>query len=162
MGRGRNRHKRRCVHPPFSNVYSFVLFSANLHIGQFKAATASDSAKDEETNRESRTEETTATVHQTEQQTSTEGTLNSNNNPTVFVDVQMQSVIGGIWDNLFGGAGAGNAENFEGGNQGSYFDFMYPSDNDYPWACVCDEGQYAQWEAKQVRFHFRCTCTFLP
>ncbi|OEH76910.1 hypothetical protein cyc_08248 [Cyclospora cayetanensis] len=62
------------------------------------------------------------------------------------------SSIGSFWDTLFGGAGAGNAENFEGGNQGSYFNFMYPSDTDYPWACVCDEGQYTQWVNKQVQY----------
>ena len=64
--------------------------------------------------------------------------------------LQLRGVIGSIWDTLFGGAGTGNAENFEGGNQGSYFNFMYPSDNDYPWACVCDEGQYQQWLNKEV------------
>ncbi|KAL8424447.1 hypothetical protein Efla_001049 [Eimeria flavescens] len=66
--------------------------------------------------------------------------------------VQVEGVISSVWDNLFGGAGAGNADNFQGGNQGSYFNFMYPSDNDYPWACVCDEGQYNQWLNKQVQY----------
>ncbi|KAL8271511.1 hypothetical protein Esti_004546 [Eimeria stiedai] len=66
--------------------------------------------------------------------------------------VQVQGVLGSVWDNLFGGAGAKNAENFQGGNQGSYFNFMYPSDNDYPWACVCDESQYRQWLEKKVSY----------
>lgn len=84
------------------------------------------------------------------------GPLPSSRSPTTSVDalnakafVQVGS-IGAIWDTLFGGAGAGNAENFEGGNQGSYFNFMYPSDNDFPWACLCDESQYKQWELGQV------------
>ncbi|CDJ37408.1 hypothetical protein, conserved [Eimeria tenella] len=66
--------------------------------------------------------------------------------------LQLQGVIGSIWDTLFGGSSTANAENFEGGNQGSYFNFMYPSDNDYPWACVCDETQYAQWANNEVSY----------
>ncbi|EPR61912.1 hypothetical protein TGPRC2_212275 [Toxoplasma gondii TgCatPRC2] len=54
--------------------------------------------------------------------------------------------------NLFGsGSDITDADNFEGGNQGSYFDFMYPLSTDYPWACVCDEGQYVQWEANEIQ-----------
>ncbi|PHJ23338.1 hypothetical protein CSUI_002809 [Cystoisospora suis] len=65
--------------------------------------------------------------------------------------VQVNARIFNLISNLFGnGADISNPQNFEGGNQGSYFDFMYPQSTDYPWACVCDENKYKQWEAGEI------------
>ncbi|KFH01864.1 hypothetical protein TGMAS_212270 [Toxoplasma gondii MAS] len=67
-----------------------------------------------------------------------------------FVEIR----TGGFFDmlnNLFlGGAGSADPANFEGGNQGSYFDFMYPLQTDYPWACTCDPNIFERWENKEV------------
>lgn len=69
---------------------------------------------------------------------------------TAFAQVRATGIFDMI-SNLFGnGADISNPQNFEGGNQGSYFDFMYPQSTDYPWACVCDENKYKQWEAGEI------------
>ncbi|PHJ23339.1 hypothetical protein CSUI_002810 [Cystoisospora suis] len=74
----------------------------------------------------------------------------SEHHQTAFVQVRAHGIFDMI-GNLFGnGADISNPQNFEGGNQGSYFDFMYPQSTDYPWACVCDENKYKQWEAGEI------------
>lgn len=52
---------------------------------------------------------------------------------------------------FLGGTGDKNPANFEGGNQGSFFNFMYPQATDYPWACVCDENTYKKYEAGEIQ-----------
>ncbi|CBZ54482.1 hypothetical protein NCLIV_049110 [Neospora caninum Liverpool] len=68
----------------------------------------------------------------------------------VFIELR----AGGFFDmlnNMFlGGVGSADPANFEGGNQGSFFDFMYPLQTDYPWACVCDPNLYEKWEQKET------------
>lgn len=75
--------------------------------------------------------------------------------PLVSPSVLMQMRSRGVFDmlqNLFGsGMDISNPTNFDGGNQGSFFNFMYPADTDYPWACVCDEHQYKRWELKEIQ-----------
>ncbi|CBZ55663.1 hypothetical protein NCLIV_060870 [Neospora caninum Liverpool] len=68
-----------------------------------------------------------------------------------FAEVEAQNVFDMIKDMFGNGMEISDPQNFEGGNQGSYFDFMYPQSTDYPWACVCDENQYKRWEAKEIQ-----------
>ncbi|CDR96456.1 ATPase associated with various cellular activities (AAA) family protein, putative [Babesia bigemina] len=47
-----------------------------------------------------------------------------------------------------------NPINFGGGNLGAYYNFMYPDNDDYPWACVCngfDLEKYYRKEQPYVR-----------
>ncbi|KEP60100.1 UNVERIFIED_CONTAM: hypothetical protein HHA_219742 [Hammondia hammondi] len=68
-----------------------------------------------------------------------------------FAEMQAQDIFGMIKDMFGNGMEITDPKNFEGGNQGSYFDFMYPQSTDYPWACMCDENQYKRWEAKEIQ-----------
>ncbi|PFH37571.1 hypothetical protein BESB_040290 [Besnoitia besnoiti] len=72
-------------------------------------------------------------------------------NPQAFAEVGAQNIFAAIKDIFGNGVDITNPQNFEGGNQGSYFDFMYPQSTDYPWACVCDESQYKRWEANETK-----------
>ncbi|KYK67222.1 hypothetical protein TGPRC2_219742 [Toxoplasma gondii TgCatPRC2] len=68
-----------------------------------------------------------------------------------FAEMHAQDIFGMIKDMFGNGMEISDPKNFEGGNQGSYFDFMYPQSTDYPWACMCDENQYKRWEAKEIQ-----------
>lgn len=63
--------------------------------------------------------------------------------------------VSGIFDiikDMFGsGTDITDPKNFEGGNQGSYFDFMYPLGTEYPWACPCDENAFKRFEAGEIQ-----------
>ncbi|UKJ88720.2 hypothetical protein MACJ_001965 [Theileria orientalis] len=48
------------------------------------------------------------------------------------------------------GANDGKKElNFGGGNLGAYYNFMYPDNSDYPWACVCNRADFELWLKKE-------------
>ncbi|EDO07791.1 hypothetical protein BBOV_III002240 [Babesia bovis T2Bo] len=42
-----------------------------------------------------------------------------------------------------------NEVNYDGGNLGAYYNFMYPDNDDYPWACVCNEYDIKLYREKQ-------------
>ncbi|XP_955290.1 uncharacterized protein TA18505 [Theileria annulata] len=54
-----------------------------------------------------------------------------------------------------GGADGKKEENFGGGNLGAYYNFMYPDNTDYPWACICNADDYKLWEKKEQPY-VRC------
>lgn len=70
--------------------------------------------------------------------------------PQVFVELQSKGFFDMLNNMFLGGNGANNPQNFEGGNQGSFFNFMYPHSTDYPWACVCDENSFKKYENKEI------------
>ncbi|BAM40977.1 conserved hypothetical protein [Theileria orientalis strain Shintoku] len=57
---------------------------------------------------------------------------------------------------IISGANDGRKEqNFGGGNLGAYYNFMYPDNSDYPWACVCNTNDFNLWKKKQQPY-VRC------
>ncbi|ORM41180.1 Midasin [Babesia sp. Xinjiang] len=42
-----------------------------------------------------------------------------------------------------------NEINYDGGNMGAYYNFMYPDNDDYPWACVCNEYDLQLYREKK-------------
>ncbi|BAM40978.1 conserved hypothetical protein [Theileria orientalis strain Shintoku] len=54
-----------------------------------------------------------------------------------------------------GGADGKKEENFGGGNLGAYYNFMYPDNSDYPWACVCNTEDLKLWKKKDQPY-VRC------
>ncbi|PHJ23340.1 hypothetical protein CSUI_002811 [Cystoisospora suis] len=69
----------------------------------------------------------------------------------VFMELQSKGFFDMLNNMFLGGTGDKNPANFEGGNQGSFFNFMYPQATDYPWACVCDENTYKKYEAGEIQ-----------
>ncbi|PFH35868.1 hypothetical protein BESB_055190 [Besnoitia besnoiti] len=67
-----------------------------------------------------------------------------------FVEVGARGIFDMLNNMFLGGAGSADPNNFEGGNQGSFFNFMFPLQSDYPWACVCDPALYLKWEQKEA------------
>uniref|UniRef100_A0A3B0NCW9 Uncharacterized protein n=1 Tax=Theileria annulata TaxID=5874 RepID=A0A3B0NCW9_THEAN len=54
------------------------------------------------------------------------------------------------------GANDGRKEaNFGGGNLGAYYNFMYPDNTDYPWACLCNMEDFKLWQMKKQPY-VRC------
>ncbi|UVC49657.1 hypothetical protein MACK_003767 [Theileria orientalis] len=54
-----------------------------------------------------------------------------------------------------GGADGKKEENFGGGNLGAYYNFMYPDNSDYPWACICNTEDLKLWKKKEQPY-VRC------
>ncbi|GBE59483.1 ATPase associated with various cellular activities (AAA) family protein [Babesia ovata] len=48
-----------------------------------------------------------------------------------------------------------NPINFGGGNLGAYYNFMYPDNDDYPWACVCNGFDLEKYQRKEQQY-VRC------
>ncbi|KAF8822594.1 hypothetical protein IE077_003391 [Cardiosporidium cionae] len=64
-------------------------------------------------------------------------------------------ILSAVKDTFFGGTSNQNPENWKGGNKGSFFNFMYPENSDYPWSCMCDESDLRAYRAKEQKF-VRC------
>ncbi|KAK2196049.1 hypothetical protein BdWA1_002648 [Babesia duncani] len=61
-----------------------------------------------------------------------------------------------ITNKVFRGQDSGdNPINFLGGNLGSYYNFMYPSNDDFPYACACSEPDLELFRNKQLPY-VRC------
>ncbi|KAK1444882.1 hypothetical protein BgAZ_107880 [Babesia gibsoni] len=45
-----------------------------------------------------------------------------------------------------------NPINYGGGNLGAYYNFMFPDNDDYPWACVCNEHDLQQYKEKLLPY----------
>ncbi|GIX62214.1 midasin, putative [Babesia caballi] len=48
-----------------------------------------------------------------------------------------------------------NPLNYDGGNIGAYYNFMYPDNDDYPWSCVCSEKDFQLYQEKKMPY-VRC------
>ncbi|KAF8817693.1 hypothetical protein IE077_004193 [Cardiosporidium cionae] len=81
--------------------------------------------------------------------------LNIPSRAIAFIGMQARGVISTIDDLFFGGTSGTKPENWDGGNQGSFFNYVYPDNSDYPWACLCDEVDYAKWVSKTQEY-VRC------
>ncbi|UKK01110.2 hypothetical protein MACK_001923 [Theileria orientalis] len=73
----------------------------------------------------------------------------SNNKGGVSNFLQIKNPISTAVD-IITGANDGKKElNFGGGNLGAYYNFMYPDNSDYPWACVCNKADFELWLKKE-------------
>lgn len=65
----------------------------------------------------------------------------------------LRGQFGHAFERIFGDVDSGtNPINFAGGNVGAYYNFMFPDNDDYPWACVCNEHDLKQFQAKEMPF----------